>query len=161
MDDWNESGKPRLAVFFGKQAANTLQAIRSDLSALSQEVQQSFLKENEKPYHTLIELLISQGRLGEAEQVLRLLKEEEYFEFLRRDAMEAPSLTPRAELNPEEAEWEARYRQIGDRLVAIGTERGKLLSKPGHERRREPAVRPDRTRPRRRQHGFLRGSSTI
>ena len=80
--DWSHSPKrstfsarPRVATFYGKQAVNTMQSIRSDIRGLSQALQQSFLKSNEKPYHTLAELLISQGRLTEAEQVLNLLKE--------------------------------------------------------------------------------------
>src|SRR5437016_9826076 len=89
MLDWQVSAQPRLAIFYGKQAINTLQAIRSDIRGLSRESQQSFLKGNEKPYHTLAELLISQGRLTEAEQVLNLLKEEEYFEYIRRDSSKA------------------------------------------------------------------------
>ena len=130
MLDWQASARPRLAIFYGKQAVNTLQAIRSDIRGLSRESQQSFAKGKEKSYHTLAELLISQGRLTEAEQVLNLLKEEEYFEYIRRDSSEASSLNRRADLTDEEATWEKRYREIGDRLVTIGTEHGDLLGKP-------------------------------
>jgi CHAT domain-containing protein len=130
MGTWQASGQPRLAIFYGKQAVNTVQSIRSDIAGLSQELQQSFLKGNEKAYHTLAELLIAQGRLAEAEQVLALLKEEEYFEYVRRDSGEASSLGRRADFTPEEADYENRYREIGDRLMQIGVERGELLSKP-------------------------------
>jgi CHAT domain-containing protein/uncharacterized protein HemY len=129
MATWQASGSPRLAIFYGKQAVNTVQSMRSDIAGLSQDLQKSFLKGNEKPYHTLAELLIAQGRLAEAEQVLALLKEEEYFEFIRRDAGEGSSLNRRADLTPDEVEYEKRYREIGDRLMAIGAERGELLSK--------------------------------
>src|ERR1700686_1824907 len=116
MDTWQSSARPRLAIFYGKQAVNIVQSIRSDIAGLSQDLQKSFLKGNETPYHTLAELLIAQGRLGEAEQVLALLKEEEYFQYIRRDAGEASSLNRRADLTPDEAEYETRYREIGDRL---------------------------------------------
>jgi len=129
MKAWSESGKPRLAIFYGKQAVNTTQSIRSDMLGLGQDLQRSFLKGNEKPYHTLAELLIAQGRLAEAEQVLALLKEEEYFQYIRRDAGEASSLSRRADLTSDEAEWEKRYREIGDHLMAIGSRRGELLAK--------------------------------
>ncbi len=129
MDTWQASGVPRLAIFYGKQTVNTVQSIRSDIAGLSQDLQKSFLKGNEKPYHTLAEILIAQGRLAEAEQVLALLKEEEYFQYIRRDAGEASSLNRRADLTPEEAEYEQRYREIGDRLMTIGVERGDLLAK--------------------------------
>jgi tetratricopeptide (TPR) repeat protein len=129
MDTWQVSGRPRLAIFFGKQAVNALQSMRSDIRGLSQDLQRSFLKDNEKPYHTLAEILIAQGRLAEAEEVLALLKEEEYFQYIRRDAGEASSLNRRADLTPDEAEYEKRYREIGDQLMAIGAERGELLAK--------------------------------
>jgi CHAT domain-containing protein/Flp pilus assembly protein TadD len=129
MDIWHASGQPRLAIFYGKQAVNTVQSMRSDIVGLGQDLQQSFLKGNETPYHTLAELLIAQGRLAEAEQVLALLKEEEYFQYIRRDAGEASSLNRRSDLTAEEAEYEQRYREIGDRLMTIGVERGELLAK--------------------------------
>lgn len=129
MDIWQASGRRRLAIFYGKQAVNTVQSMRSDIRGLGQDLQKSFLKGNEKPYHTLAELLIALGRLAEAEQVLALLKEEEYFEYIRRDAGEASSLNRRADLTADEAEYEKRYREIGDRLMTIGVERGQLLSK--------------------------------
>jgi len=129
MDTRQASGKPRLAIFYGKQAVNTVQSMRSDIGDLTQEFQQSFLKGKEKPYHTLAELLIAQGRLAEAEQVLALLKEEEYFQYIRREPGEASSLNRRADLTPEEAEYEKRYREIGDRLMTIGAEHGELLAK--------------------------------
>jgi Fe-S cluster assembly scaffold protein SufB len=103
--------------------------MRADIGGLSQNLQQGFLKGNEKPYHTLAELLIAQGRLAEAEQVLALLKEEEYFQYIRRDAGEASSLNRRADLTPQEAEYEKRYREIGDRLMSIGSEHGELVAK--------------------------------
>jgi CHAT domain-containing protein/tetratricopeptide (TPR) repeat protein len=128
METWQASGQPRLAIFYGKQAVNTVQSMRADIAGLGHDLQQSFLKGNEKPYHTLAEILIAQGRLGEAEQVLALLKEEEYFRYVRRDAAEGYSLNRRADLTPEEAEYERRYREIGDRLMAIGVEHGELLA---------------------------------
>src|SRR5579872_4687754 len=129
MEIWQASGRPRLAIFYGKQAVNTVQSVRSDVAGLGQELRQSFLKGNENHYHTLAEILIAQGRLAEAEQVLALLKEEEYFQYTRRDADEAATLNRRVDLTREEAEWERRYRQMGDRLTTIGTERGELLAK--------------------------------
>ena len=129
METWQTSGRPGLAIFYGKQAVNAVQSIRSDIAGLGQDLQESFLKGNEKPYHRLAEILIAQGRLAEAEQVLALLKEEEYFQYIRRDAGEASSLNRRADLTPEEAEYEKRYREIGEHLMTIGVERGDLLAK--------------------------------
>jgi CHAT domain-containing protein/uncharacterized protein HemY len=128
MDTWQASGRPRLAIFYGKQAVNAVQSRRSGIRGLSQDLQRSFLKDNEKPYHTLAEILIAQGRLAEAEQVLALLKQEEYFQYIRRDLGEASSLNGRLDLTPDEADYEKRYHEICDRLMTIGGERGELLA---------------------------------
>ncbi|MBK7237490.1 MAG: CHAT domain-containing protein [Sterolibacteriaceae bacterium] len=50
-----------------------------------------------------------------------MLKEEEYFDFVRRDAS-AKVETTRASLSTTEQPWQARYDQIGARLVALGEE---------------------------------------
>jgi CHAT domain-containing protein/Tfp pilus assembly protein PilF len=126
MLDWKTKDQPRLAIFYGKQAVNTVQSVRTDIRGLSRELRGSFLKGNERPYHTLAELLISQGRLPEAEQVVNLLKEEEYLEFIRS---EVDSPQRRAEYSAEEAEWEKRYRDVTGTLVTIGVERGALRAK--------------------------------
>jgi CHAT domain-containing protein/Tfp pilus assembly protein PilF len=129
MDIWQASGRPRIAVFYGKQAVNVIQGIRGDIGHLGQDSRQSFLEVNRETYLNLAGILISQGRLTEAEQVLALLKEEEFFQYIRRDAGEASSLNRRADLTPEEAEYDKRYREISDQLMTLGVERGELLGK--------------------------------
>jgi CHAT domain-containing protein/Tfp pilus assembly protein PilF len=120
--------RPGLAVFYGKQAVNVLQSIRGDIRGLDKETQQSYLKGHEKPYRGLADLLIAQGRLPEAQQVLNLLKEEEYFQFIRGDQAESSVLSGRADLTADEGEWAVRYREVSDRLTAIGTRYGELGS---------------------------------
>ena len=143
---WAKSGRVSLAIFYGKLAVNTNQSIRADNRGLDRDVQESFLRTNESPYHLLADLLITQGRLAEAEQVLNLLKEEEYFEFVRRDKTEASLPNRYSDLTADEQEWEKRYREIGDKLVALGMERGELLAKPeltAEERQRLAQVEKD------------------
>ena len=94
---------PRLAIFYGKQAVNGLQAIRGEMQTLDKALQQRFLLSKEDVYRTLAELLILEGRLPEAQQVLDLLKEEEYFDFVRRDAQTAglcKAMLPRRRRRP-------------------------------------------------------------
>jgi CHAT domain-containing protein/Tfp pilus assembly protein PilF len=122
MAVWRKLRRPDLAIFYGKQAVNGAQAVRRNLRGLGQDLQENFLRSWEDTYRTLADLLIAQGRLPEAQQVLDLLKREEYLDFVRRDAKTAESLQGRADLNPQEAAWEARYRQIADRVTAIGAE---------------------------------------
>jgi CHAT domain-containing protein/Flp pilus assembly protein TadD len=125
---WRAFQRPRMAIFYGKQSVNLLQEIRSNISGLEKNLQRSFLKSKEDTYRRLADALISEGRLPEAQQVLAMLKEEEYFEFVRRDATDSP-LTARATLNSEEAALEEQYRKLADELTSIGKERGDLFAK--------------------------------
>ncbi len=136
---WKTFGEPQLAIFYGKLAVNVYQAMRANLRPLSKELQQSFLKSREEIYRELADLLIEEGRLAEAQQVIGLLKEEEYFEFIRRDVQAAPSLPTRAEMTAEEARLLDEYKRLADRVTAIGVEISALEAKldraPEEERR--------------------------
>ncbi|MBL8204435.1 MAG: CHAT domain-containing protein [Blastocatellia bacterium] len=128
MLDWKARNLASLAIYFGKQSVNLLQEIRANIRTLDSETQQSFLKDKEPLYRDLADLLIAQGRLPEAEQVIRMLKEEEYFEYIRRDEANSPK-AEKAALTPEEAAFDKRYREVADKLTEIGTERSSLLDK--------------------------------
>ena len=128
MLDWKAGNQLPLAIYFGKQAVNTYQEIRSNLRPLDAESQRSFLKSKEQTYRELADLLISEGRLPEAEQVIRMLKEEEFFEFIRRDENSSPKAV-KAALTPEEQAIEKRYREIADHVAELGSERGSLIEK--------------------------------
>ncbi len=129
MVAWREMKKPTLAIFYGKQAVNLNQAMRADIQSLDKETQKSFLAARQNTYRELADILIGQGRLPEAQQVLDMLKEEEYFNFVHRDGAATEGLDKRAELSPTEADWEKRYKEISDRVTGIGVERGELLLK--------------------------------
>ena len=136
MRVWKARSRPPLAIYFGKQSVNVYQEIRSNIRSLDAESQRSFLKSKEQTYRDLADLLISQGRLPEAEQVIRMLKQEEYFEYIRRDEGNSPKAL-KAALTPEEAALEKRYREIADKLTEIGAERGTLLDKKGRSAEEE------------------------
>ena len=129
MTYWQTDQNPGLSIFFGKQAVNQYQDIRRGNQGLEQESQRTYVTSVAKDYRRLADLLIAQGRLSEAEQVLSLLKEQEYFDYVRRDADGADAVKGSANLNSEEATAEKRYREISDKLMAIGIERGDLLAK--------------------------------
>jgi len=135
---WKARNQPRLAIFYGKQSVNLYQEIRSNIRTLERESQQSFIKSKEETYRDLADLLIAQGRLPEAERVINLLKEEEYFEFIRRDSS-ASGAAGRSDLTSEEAALDKSYREIADQLTALGVERSALIDKksrtPGEEQR--------------------------
>ncbi|MFA7242787.1 MAG: tetratricopeptide repeat protein [Sulfuricellaceae bacterium] len=120
--------KKALAVFYGKQAVNTLQGVRGNLKSLDQDVQKSFLARNESTYQSLADLLIAEGRIPEAQEVLTMLKEQEYYDFVRRSATDDPRTT-QSSLTGQEQAWQERYRQISGSLAAIGAELDEIKKK--------------------------------
>jgi CHAT domain-containing protein len=79
----------RLAIFYGKQGINAIQAERQRLRNFDAEGQKGFLGKKEKHYHRLAEWLISENRLDEAVQVINLLRDQEFFDF-NRDMSQPP-----------------------------------------------------------------------
>ncbi len=115
-------GQTEPAILFGKQAVNDIQARRARIAGLDPALQQGFALQREIAFKSLAQQLIEQGRLPEAQQVLQMLKEDEYFGFIRRDAGRSSALDTRVAATPREEPWLARYQQIGDRLAALGAE---------------------------------------
>ena len=83
MYDYRRERRTEEAIFFGKAAVNALQQIRKNISGLDQQVQSVFTESHSGTFRTLAELLVQTDRLGEAEQVLDLLKVEELKEVVR------------------------------------------------------------------------------
>jgi len=129
MAFWRQ-GKPNLAIFYGKQAVNVYQEIRGNIQTMDKEIQKSFLISHESTYRKLADLLINEGRLSEAEQVLNMLKQEEYFDFVRRDSSETSAQTASVEFTPVEAKWNSNYLQAGQTVTALGVEYDALQAKP-------------------------------
>ena len=66
-----------LAIVFYKQSINVSESIRRDNSPLPRDIQVSYTETVARTYRELADLLISQGRIGEAQKVLELLKVQE------------------------------------------------------------------------------------
>jgi len=75
--------KLELAIVFYKQSVNVREGIRQGLRQLPHEQQESYTQTVARTYRRLADLLISQGRLLEAQQVLELLKIQELRDFTR------------------------------------------------------------------------------
>ena len=78
-----KQSQPELAITFLKKSVNVTELIRQDIQGLSQELQQSYTDTVASRYRRLADLLLSQGRIAEAQQVLELLKVQELREFTR------------------------------------------------------------------------------
>jgi CHAT domain-containing protein len=116
MNAGRKSGNQRLAIFYGKQSVNLLQTVRRSIKPLDAGVRRSFLSSVESAYRTLAAALLEEGRIGEAQEVLSRLKEEEFHQFTRRSPDAVPgSLSPIASDN-EEAEAARKYKELIDRI---------------------------------------------
>jgi CHAT domain-containing protein/Tfp pilus assembly protein PilF len=120
---------PSAAIFFGKQAVNTIQGIRATITGIEKELQTSFLNTKWYVYKFLAGLLIDYGRLPEAQQVLHMQKEEEYFEFLCRDVSSHDVRTTKAAYTDEELKWKESYQALSDLLITLGNELAELEDK--------------------------------
>lgn len=153
------SGQPDLAIWYGKQAVNTLQSVRAKNNGLDKSTQRSFLEKNEATYKELADLLFGQGRLIEGQQVLAMLKEAEYFDFIQRNSATDPRKT-QASFDGKEKPLAERYEKISDRLVALSRELDALNKKINlgltpEEQRRKDALDADRIDARKAYDAFM------
>ena len=146
------TGKRIAAIFWGKQAVNTIQSLRHQLQSLDKDLQHSFLDHKEPVFRHLSDLLVDAGRLSEAQEVLAMLKEEEYHHFIRRDQAHDPRAT-RASYTGQEAELNQRWDAAAVQLHALAKEahaldeQARQLAKLGQklgelETARREALRP-------------------
>jgi CHAT domain-containing protein len=122
---------PSLAIFYGKKSVNLLQKVRGNMKGLSKDLQRSFMATRSSYYHDLTDLLISQDRLPEAQQVLDMMKTAQFDEFTRgsnRTADGAGSLTAR------EQAAENAYQTASQHLFEIADAESEL------EKRQNPTA---------------------
>jgi CHAT domain-containing protein/Tfp pilus assembly protein PilF len=125
---WNGLGKPRLAIFYGKRTVNASQQIRANIQDLDKGLQKGFLASREHVYRTLAEILISQNRLQEAEQILDLLKLQEFSDFISGSGP-ADRPTAKADLTADEEGKSKQYDEISKRLFALNRQYDDLAKK--------------------------------
>jgi len=116
------------AILFGKQAVNTIQNIRANISNLGKDVLQAHQTTVEGVFKHLAGLLIDEDRFAEAEQVLNLLKEQEYFEYIRRDAGYADQLQ-KVSFTATEASCDRMYQECAANLAILIREISMIQSK--------------------------------
>jgi CHAT domain-containing protein len=107
--------QPTVAIFYGKQAVNLLQQVRSNMQGLDRELQSTFVSSKAAFYHDLADLLIDQGRLPEAEEIIDLMKQQQLKDFTRDETKEE---TRPASLSAEEQKLEDAYEADTKDLIA-------------------------------------------
>jgi CHAT domain-containing protein len=128
---------PEWSIHWGKRAVNEIQGLRAELSTAPAAAQRMFLADKAPAYTELADLLVSQGRVQEAQQVLQMLKEQELHELLRS----GPGADPRSTRTGWTADEELQRSRIAvptDRLAQLLKERQAL-----HQRQRAaPGLSP-------------------
>ena len=128
MMAWTKQNNRSLAIFFGKNAINIYQGFRQNASSLTPEQQKAFLTRFESAYRSLARLLIEEGRLAEAEQVLTMLKQEELIEYVRRDDSVVKQLLETMTVSEYESAAMLRYAELAETITSIGKEFSELES---------------------------------
>ncbi|WP_374875466.1 CHAT domain-containing protein [Microseira sp. BLCC-F43] len=105
-----KQNQPELAIVFYKQSVNVRETIRQDLRVLPREQQESYTKTVADTYRALADLLIAQGRILEAQQVLELLKIQELRDYTRN--ARAGGQTSGIALNPTEEQIIKTYGSL-------------------------------------------------
>lgn len=130
LADFNsKQGRTPLAIFFGKKSVNLTQKLRHEVSHLTKDQQRGFLKDKSYIYKDLADWLIELGRLPEAQQVLAMLKEEEYFDFIQRSSTNGDVRETRAALTPTEQAAEDKLSKPSDELARLGKRVAELRAK--------------------------------
>ena len=121
MEVWKRRKNNSLAVLYGKQAVNTYQEIRANIKKLDKSSQKTFADSVEYVYRNLSDILISEGRLSEAQAVLDLLKEEEFSGLVKRGGS--------AESDVPYSKAESGSLNVLKNLAALGREKSELAEK--------------------------------
>lgn len=116
------------AIFFGKQAVNTIQAMRSSMTIMDKSFRKGFIEMGDKGrvYRRLASLLVDEGRIPEANRVLDLLKEEEYSEYVRGESSEP---TENISGTEDEKSLEQSFARISEQITQRGAELAEIKTK--------------------------------
>lgn len=122
-------GKANAAIIWGKHAVNTLRDESAQNVDLPTELRSSLAEKGRFTFEVLAALLVRQGRISEAQQVFRMLKEYELGEIVR-GALNTGN--ERAELTGLEKSKFGDFYRFRDQMAAMASERMEL------EQRRNP-----------------------
>ncbi len=123
------SGHRDAAILFGKRAVNIVQGLRAGITSMDDALQKLYVRKRDTAFRTLASFLVEEGRLPEAQQVVKMIKEEEHFGYVRRDAARGSVRESTATYTASEKGGMTRYDAIGRQLAAIGAEYDDLLRK--------------------------------
>lgn len=126
--DLHRIGEQDTAISVLKASVNMYQATRSAVSRLGREWLDSYTSTVQVSYQKLAEWLVDASRFDEAQLVLDMLKEEEQFSFVRRDAATGAS-RKRIGFTEKEREPMNRYSKLSEELFVLAKEASLIRSK--------------------------------
>lgn len=113
-----------LAIFFGKESIAQIERLRDRFAGDERRLEPAFLADKIGVYRTVADWLMSAGRIDEGLDVLRLLKAEELFDFVMRDAQWTRGNG--IELTPQETLLREQYLRLLNADVDAGSEIDRL-----------------------------------
>jgi CHAT domain-containing protein len=135
MIGYRKQQRPEEAIFFGLQAVNSYQQLRKNISGLDKELQEQFAQSRAGAYRMLAELLVETGQLGQAEQILDLLKEQELEDLVPGSAPGADAGFQPLELSTAQQHAAAALPDLEKRARAIeelSLQYAQIQAKPAH-----------------------------
>lgn len=82
----NDQGDSRLAIFFGKRSLLQIENLRQRFRGEDERFDHGYLRDKVAVYRAVADWLMEAGRIDEGLEVLQLLKAEELYDFVARDA---------------------------------------------------------------------------
>jgi len=131
-----QMGQPAVAILYGKLAIAAHEQVREAAGAVDAETAREFLATRAGTYRALAHLLVSQGRLIEAERVLGLLKEDEVNQYTRSAGPAAAGIP----LTAAERTLDKRYSEAADKVMQLGRDYSALAAKWPRDAKEEAAL---------------------
>jgi tetratricopeptide (TPR) repeat protein len=113
-----------LAIYFGKESIAQIEKLRNRFLGDERRLERGFLADKVGVYRAVADWLMSAGRIDEGLDVLRLLKAQELYDFVLRDARWTRETG--IELTPQEAALRERFLQLMSADGDTGTEIDRL-----------------------------------
>jgi CHAT domain-containing protein/tetratricopeptide (TPR) repeat protein len=121
--------QPEISIVFYKQSVNLYESLRKDIRKLPRETQETYAKSVAGTYRRLADALLAQGRIGEAQKVMELLKIQELNTLT--EGTRSSLTTAQIALNSLEQEIANKYTSLvdfGQQLSDCETKRCSRLS---------------------------------
>jgi len=131
------TNNPSLAAWYAKQAINVSQRLRQGVGGLGVEQRQALDQQLAPTFLFTVEILLRQGRLTEAQEVISVLKASESFTYGRAESLDY--LKSSLALTARERGAAEGLEAIGEELELLGQERSPLalLKNRGGEENRK------------------------